>query len=77
MNRRSRWLKFQITQAIIMILLAVFLLIRSHDGHGVYQTFEFKMISLGIWLLFCAGLLAVEWLVYWLMKSYFRMNRRI
>lgn len=67
MRKRSGWFKFQMVQTIMMIAMTVFLLVRSYDGHGAYQTIEIKMISLGIWLLFCIGLLVMEWLIHWIL----------
>ena len=61
-------MKFQLVQAIIMALMTLFLLLRTYDGHGAYQTFEIKMISVGIWALFCVGLLALEWLIRWIIR---------
>lgn len=44
--------------------MSVFLFIRTVDGHETVQTTEVKLLSFGIWALFYLGILAVEWLIY-------------
>lgn len=69
MKKHSGWIIFQIIQLIIFLMFAIFLATRTYDGHGTYQTPEAIFCSLGVWALFCAMLLAMEWLVYWLVRK--------
>ena len=38
------------------------------DGHGTVQTLEVKLISFAIWAAFYLGVLAIEWLIYFIVR---------
>ena len=58
------WKTFQIVQFIVFLCFSVFLFVRAVDGHGAAQTLEAKLISFAVWGIFYLGVLAVEWLIY-------------
>lgn len=58
------WKTFQIVQLIVFLCFSVFLFVRAVDGHGAAQTLEAKLISFAVWGIFYLGVLAVEWLIY-------------
>ena len=62
------WKTFQIIQFIFFLLVSNFFFIRTVDGHGAVQTLEVKLISFAIWGIFYLGVLAIEWLVYFIVR---------
>ena len=62
------WKTFQIIQFIFFLLVSIFFFIRTVDGHGAVQTLEVKLISFAIWGIFYLGVLAIEWLVYFIVR---------
>ncbi|THJ29502.1 DUF3923 family protein [Bifidobacterium longum subsp. infantis] len=44
------------------------LFIRTVDGHGTVQTLGVKLISFSVWALFYLGILAIEWLIYCIVR---------
>ena len=58
------WRIFQIIQFVLFLCFGVFLFLRTVDGHGAVQTVEVRLISFAIWAIFYIGLMAIEWLVY-------------
>lgn len=62
------WKTFQIIQFIFFLLVSIFLFIRTVDGHGAVQTLEVKLISFAVWGIFYLGVLAIEWLVYFIVR---------
>ena len=62
------WRTFQIVQFILFLCLSVFLFARTVDGHGTVQTLEVKLISFAVWALFYLGVLAIEWLIYFIVR---------
>ncbi|MGE4656380.1 DUF3923 family protein [Bifidobacterium longum subsp. suis] len=62
------WRIFQIIQFILFLCISVFLFIRTVDGHGTVQTLEVKLISFSVWALFYLGILAIEWLIYCIVR---------
>lgn len=64
----KRWKTFQIIQLIIFLCVSAFLFIRSVDGHGAVQTLEVKLISFAVWAAFYIGVLAIEWLIYFIVR---------
>lgn len=58
------WRTFQIIQFIFFLCFSIFLFTRTVDGHGAVQTLEAKLISLAVWGIFYLGVLAIEWLIY-------------
>ena len=65
-NKGSR--TFQIIQFILFLCISAFLFIRTVDGHGTVQTLEVKLISFAVWALFYLGVLAIEWLIYCIVR---------
>ena len=63
------WRTFQIVQFILFLCLSVFLFARTVDGHGTVQTLEVKLISFAVWALFYLGVLAIEWLIYFIVRN--------
>ncbi|MGY5200308.1 DUF3923 family protein [Bifidobacterium adolescentis] len=59
---------FQIIQFILFLCISAFLFIRTVDGHGTVQTLEVKLISFAVWALFYLGVLAIEWLIYCIVR---------
>lgn len=49
---------------VLFLCFGVFLFLRTVDGHGAVQTVEVRLISFAIWAIFYIGLMAIEWLVY-------------
>ena len=64
----KRWKMFQIIQFIIFLCFSVFLFTRTVDGHGTVQTLEVKLISFAVWGIFYLGILAIEWLIYFIVR---------
>ena len=64
----KNWKTFQIIQFIFFLLVSIFLFIRTVDGHGAVQTLEVKLISFAVWGIFYLGALAIEWLVYFIVR---------
>ena len=62
------WRIFQINQFILFLCISVFLFIRTVDGHGTVQTLGVKLISFSVWALFYLGILAIEWLIYCIVR---------
>ena len=62
------WKIFQIIQFILFLCVSVFLFTRTADGHGAIQTLEVKLISVAIWGIFYLGVLALEWLIYFIAR---------
>ena len=60
------WITFQVVQFIIFFCVALFLLMRTIDGHGAIQTTGAKLMSFGIWAVFYGFVLAIEWIVYFM-----------
>ena len=64
------WKKFQIIQFMFFLCVSVFLFIRTVDGHGAVQTLEVKLISFAVWGIFYLGVLAIEWLAYFIARRF-------
>ena len=62
------WKIFQIIQFVLFLCVSVFLFTRTVDGHGAVQTLDVKLISFAIWGIFYLGVLAIEWLVYFIVQ---------
>lgn len=62
------WRTFQIIQLVLFLCFSGFLFFRTVDGHGAVQTAEVRLISFAIWALFYIGLMAIEWLVYFIAR---------
>ena len=62
--KNKGWKILQIIQLIIFLCFSAFLFARTVDGHGTVQTLEVKLISFAIWAAFYLGVLAIEWLIY-------------
>ena len=60
------WKTFQIIQFVFFLCVSVFLFTRTVDGHGAVQTLEVKLISFAVWGIFYLGVLAIEWLIYFI-----------
>ena len=66
--KNKGWRIFQIIQLVIFLCFSVFLFARTVDGHGTVQTLEVKLISFAIWAAFYLGVLAIEWLIYFIVR---------
>lgn len=64
------WETFQIIQFAFFLCVSVFLFIRTVDGHGAVQTLEVKLISFAVWGIFYLGVLAIEWLIYFIAQRF-------
>ena len=64
------WKTFQIVQFVFFLCVSVFLFIRTVDGHGAVQTLEVKLISFAVWGIFYLGVLAIEWLIYFIAQRF-------
>ncbi len=62
------WRIFQIIQFILFLCFSVFLFARTVDGHGTVQTVEVKLISFAVLAVFYLGVLAIEWLIYFIVR---------
>ncbi len=62
------WATFQIVQFAVFLCFSIFLFVRAVDGHGAVQTLEAKLISFAVWGIFFLGVLAVEWLIYLIVR---------
>lgn len=62
------WRTFQIIQLVLFLCFSGFLFSRTVDGHGAVQTAEVRLISFAIWAIFYIGLMAIEWLVYFIVR---------
>ncbi len=62
------WITFQIIQCLIFLGVSIFLFTRTVDGHGAIQTFEAKFISFVVWGVFFLFVLAIEWLIYFIVQ---------
>ena len=62
------WRTFQIIQFIFFLCFSIFLFTRRVDGHGTVQTLETKLISFAVWGIFYIGILAIEWLIYFIVR---------
>lgn len=66
--KNKGWRTFQIIQLMLFLCFSVFLFTRTVDGRGTVQTLEVKLISFAVWVLFYLGILAIEWLIYFLVR---------
>ena len=66
----KRWKTFQIIQFVFFLCVSVFLFTRTVDGHGAVQTLEVKLISFAVWEIFYLGVLAIEWLIYFIARRF-------
>ena len=64
------WKTFQIIQFVFFLCVSVFLFTRTVDGHGAVQTLEVKLISFAVWGIFYLGVLAIEWLAYFIARRF-------
>lgn len=64
------WKTFQIIQFAFFLCVSIFLFTRTVDGHGTAQTLEVKLISFAVWGIFYLGLLAIEWLIYFIVRHF-------
>lgn len=64
------WKTFQIIQFVLFLCVSIFLFTRAVDGHGTTQTLEVKLISFAVWGIFYLGILAIEWLIYFIIKRF-------
>lgn len=64
------WTLFQIIQFVLFLCVSVFLFTRTVDGHGTVQTLEVKLISFAVWGIFYLGVLAIEWLIYFIARRF-------
>lgn len=64
------WKTFQIIQFAFFLCVSIFLFTRTVDGHGTAQTLEVKLISFAVWGIFYLGLLAIEWLIYFIVRRF-------
>ena len=55
---------------MFFLCVSVFLFIRTVDGHGAVQTLEVKLISFAVWGIFYLGVLAIEWLIYFIAQRF-------
>ena len=62
------WRIFQIIQFILFLCFSAFLFARTVDGHGTVQTVEVKLISFAVLAVFYLGVLAIEWLIYFIVR---------
>ncbi|OUN88820.1 DUF3923 family protein [[Collinsella] massiliensis] len=62
--KTKKWQTFQIVQLVLFVSFSVFLFLRPVDGHGAEQTPEVRLISFAVWAAFYLGILAVERLIY-------------
>ena len=67
--KRNGWMVFQGIQLMLFLCVSFFLLVRDVDGSGAVQTAEGKLLSLGVWAVFFAVVLVVEWIVRCLIGS--------
>lgn len=67
--KNIKWKIFQAVQAIIFVIVAIFLLTRSIDGHGAVQTIDAKIISLLVLVGFYLLILAIELGIYFGVKK--------
>ena len=72
--KNKGWRTFQIIQLIIFLCFCVFLFARTVDGHGSVQTLEVKLISFAVWAAFYLGVLAIEWLIYFIVRRSKKQN---
>ena len=72
--KNKGWRTFQIIQLIIFLCFCVFLFARTVDGHGSVQTLEVKLISFAVWAAFYLGVLAIEWLIYFIIRRSKKQN---
>lgn len=72
MKHKSWWI-FQGVQLAIFLALGTFLVMRGIDGHGAVQTLDIKLISIGVWVLFYLGLLAVESIIFAIIQAVKRL----
>ena len=64
------WKTFQIIQFVFFLCVSVFLFTRTVEGHGAVQTLEVKLISFTVWGIFYLGVLAIEWLIYFIARRF-------
>ena len=64
------WKTFQIIQFVFFLCVSVFLFTKTVDGHGAVQTLEVKLISFAVWGIFYLGVLAIEWLIYYIARRF-------
>ena len=64
------WKTFQIIQFVFFLCVSVFLFTRTVDGHGSIQTLEVKLISFAVWGILYLGVLAIEWLIYFIIRRF-------
>ena len=58
----------------MFLCFSIFLFTRAVDGHGAVQTLEAKLISFAVWGIFYLGVLAVEWLIYLIVRLSQKQN---
>lgn len=68
--KNKGWRTFQIIQFIFFLCVSVFLFTRTIDGHGTVQTLEVKLVSFAVWGEFYLGVLAIEWLIYFIVRCF-------
>lgn len=68
MRKIKGWGIFQIVQLVFFLCISVFLFARTVDGHGTVQTLETRLISFAVWGIFYLGVLAIEWLIYLIVR---------
>lgn len=66
----KRWITFQIVQFVLFLCVSAFLFTRAVDGHGTVNTLEVKLISFAVWGIFYLGVLAIEWLAYFVVRRF-------
>ena len=64
------WKTFQIIQFVFFLCVSVFLFTRTVEGHGAVQTLEVKLISFTVRGIFYLGVLAIEWLIYFIARRF-------
>lgn len=66
--RNKGWAIFQVIQLLLFLGVSVFLFTRTVDGHGAIQTLEAKLISFAVWGIFFLVILAVEWIIFFIVR---------
>ena len=72
--KNKGWRAFQIIQLILFLFFSVFLFARTVDEHGTVQTLEVRLISFAVWAAFYLGVLAIEWLIYFIVRRSKKQN---
>ena len=55
---------------MLFLCVSVLLFTRAVDGHGTVNTLEVKLISFAVWGIFYLGVLAIEWLAYFVVRRF-------